>query len=326
MEHRHPYTARGVLTALGKSALYVLFFLGVQLLTGAIYAAIAIAGSALRPGGFDPQSILDGADTATLLADFFIAAGLLLWFKIRQTPLSEAVCLRRCSGWTAGFCSFAGIVLYVLTDLALSLLPEAWMAAYNADMSVLTSTGLNTFLTMAVLGPLAEELTFRGVIQTRLERAMPPWLALVLQAAIFGLVHGTPIQMVYAFLMGLAFGFLRRCTGSILPGFAAHAAFNAMNDPLGLFSGTRRRRSRAGRHGGGGRGGLRGVPARACRTSRPRTPTAAAPSCDRPHTQKRERFPPFSLFMRFFRFCKKNPRYYAASLLKSHKNGCILSL
>ena len=112
------------------------------------------------------------------------------------------------------------------------------MAAYNADMSVLTSTGLNTFLTMAVLGPLAEELTFRGVIQTRLERAMPPWLALVLQAAIFGLVHGTPIQMVYAFLMGLAFGFLRRCTGSILPGFAAHAAFNAMNDPLGLFSGT----------------------------------------------------------------------------------------
>lgn len=238
MEHRHPYTARGVLTALGKSALYVLFFLGVQLLTGAIYAAIAIAGSALRPGGFDPQSILDGADTATLLADFFIAAGLLLWFKIRQTPLPEAVCLRRCSGWTAGFCSFADIVLYVLTDLALSLLPEAWMAAYNADMSVLTSTGLNTFLTMAVLGPLAEELAFRGVIQTRLERAMPPWLALVLQAAIFGLVHGTPIQMAYAFLMGLAFGFLRRRTGSILPGFAAHAAFNAMNDPLGLFRGT----------------------------------------------------------------------------------------
>ena len=148
------------------------------------------------------------------------------------------MCLRCCSGWTAGFCVFAGIVLYVLTDLALSLLPEAWMAAYNADMSVLTSTGLNTFLTMAVLGPLAEELTFRGVIQTRLERAMPPWLALVLQAAIFGLVHGTPIQMVYAFLMGLAFGFLRRRTGSILPGFAAHAAFNAMNDPLGLFRGT----------------------------------------------------------------------------------------
>ena len=56
MEHRHPYTARGVLTALGKSALYVLFFLGVQLLTGAIYAAIAIAGSSLGEAYLAPFS------------------------------------------------------------------------------------------------------------------------------------------------------------------------------------------------------------------------------------------------------------------------------
>ena len=119
---------------------------------------------------------------------------------------------------------------------------------------------------------------------------MPPWLALVLQAAIFGLVHGTPIQMVYAFLMGLAFGFLRRRTGSILPGFAAHAAFNAMNDPLGLFNGT----------GGVGAAlaAMAAVGVVGCVVCRkglsdfaPRTPTAAAPSCDRPHTQKRERFP-----------------------------------
>ena len=315
MEHRHPYTARGVLTALGKSALYVLFFLGVQLLTGAIYAAIAIAGSALRPGGFDPQSILDGADTATLLADFFIAAGLLLWFKIRQTPLSEAVCLRRCSGWTVGFCSFAGIVLYVLTDLALSLLPEAWMAAYNADMSVLASTGLNTFLTMAVLGPLAEELTFRGVIQTRLERAMPPWLALVLQAAIFGLV-------------------LPDGSGLWLPP-PPHRQYPArLRRPRRLqrherSAGTvrrhRRRRSRAGRHGGGGRGGLRGVPQGpvGLRTPGPRPPR---PHPVTAHIRKKENGFRRSLLMRFFHFCKKNPRYYAASLLKSHKNRCTLSL
>ena len=88
-----------------------------------------------------------------------------------------------------------------------------------------------------VVGPLAEELVFRGIIQTRLLRAMPPWTAVVLQAALFGIIHGTPIQIVYALLLGLALGFLRSRTGSILPGFAAHAAFNAMNDPLGLLGG-----------------------------------------------------------------------------------------
>ena len=64
---------------------------------------------------------------------------------------------------------------------------------------------------------------------------MPVWAAVVLQAVLFGVVHGTPVQMAYAFLLGLAFGFLRSRTGSILPGIAAHAAFNAMNDPLGIF-------------------------------------------------------------------------------------------
>ena len=66
---------------------------------------------------------------------------------------------------------------------------------------------------------------------------MPPWTAVVLQAALFAIIHGTPIQIVYALLLGLALGFLRSRTGSILPGLAAHAAFNAMNDPLGLLGG-----------------------------------------------------------------------------------------
>ena len=45
------------------------------------------------------------------------------------------------------------------------------------------------------------------------------------------------MQIGYAFLMGLLFGYIRYRTGSILPTIAAHAAFNAMNDPLGLLGG-----------------------------------------------------------------------------------------
>ena len=66
---------------------------------------------------------------------------------------------------------------------------------------------------------------------------MPVWIAVVLQAALFGLIHGTPVQIGYAFVMGLLFGYIRHRTGSILPTIVAHAAFNAMNDPLGLLGG-----------------------------------------------------------------------------------------
>lgn len=238
MEPKRAYSAKGVLTALGKSLLYLLFFLAIQFLAGIIYAVIAVAGASLFHGEADAGSVLAGTETAVLFADLLTAAAILLWFRLRHKPLGKAAGLRRCSGWTAAFSAFAALGLFVAINLALTLLPAVWLSDYNDHMELLLSTGLIPALSIAVAGPLAEELMFRGVIQTRLEQAMPVWAAVVLQAVLFGVVHGTPVQMAYAFLLGLVFGFLRSRTGSILPGFAAHAAFNAMNDPLGLISGA----------------------------------------------------------------------------------------
>lgn len=111
------------------------------------------------------------------------------------------------------------------------------MEEYGKAMRLSTETGLIPALAVVAGAPLAEELVFRGVIQSRLERAMPVWIAIVLQAVLFGFIHGTPVQIGYAFLMGLLFGYICYRTGSILPTIAAHAAFNAMNDPLGLLGG-----------------------------------------------------------------------------------------
>lgn len=238
MEPKRAYSAKGVLTALGKSLLYLLFFLAIQFLAGIIYAVIAVAGASLFHGEADAGSVLAGTETAVLFADLLTAAAILLWFRLRHKPLGKAAGLRRCSGWTAAFSAFAALGLFVAINLALTLLPAVWLSDYNDHMELLLSTGLIPALSIAVAGPLAEKLMFRGVIQTRLEQAMPVWAAVVLQAVLFGVVHGTPVQMAYAFLLGLVFGFLRSRTGSILPGFAAHAAFNAMNDPLGLISGA----------------------------------------------------------------------------------------
>ena len=238
MENKRTYPVKGILMALGKSFLYLLFFLAIQFLAGIIYAVIAVAGASLFHGEADAGSVLAGTETAVLFAYLLTVGAVLLWFRLRHKPLGEAVGLRRCSGWTAAFSAFAALGLFVAINLALALLPEAWMTDYSEYMDVLLSDGLLPAVSIVLMGPLAEELMFRGVIQTRLARAMPAWTAVVLQAVLFGVTHGTPIQMAYAFLIGLALGFLRSRTGSILPGFAAHAAFNAMNDPLGLFSGA----------------------------------------------------------------------------------------
>ncbi len=244
MKMERSYSVKGVLAALGKSALYLLFFVAVQVLLPFVYGVGIAADAAINGGAGLAQGaqalveqLLDGLPALTLLANVIIVAVLLLWFLLRKKPLSEAADFRRCSGWAAGFCAFGAVGLYVIVSLALALLPESWMAEYGEAMLLGAETGLIPAFAVAVSAPLAEELVFRGIIQPRLERAMPVWIAVVLQAALFGLIHGTPVQIGYAFVMGLLFGYIRHRTGSILPTIAAHAAFNAMNDPLGLFCG-----------------------------------------------------------------------------------------
>lgn len=165
MENTRTYSVKGILTALGKSLLYLLFFLAVQLLAGILYAAVA----SLSPGGADTENILAGTETAVLLSYLLTAAAVLLWFRLRHRPLGEAAGLRRCSGWTAAFCAFCAVGLFVVVQLALTLLPATWMTGYNDHMERLLSNGLIPALSIAVAAPLTEELMFRGVIQPRLE-------------------------------------------------------------------------------------------------------------------------------------------------------------
>ena len=224
MKTEHSYSAKGVLAALGRSALYQLFFVAVQVLLPFVYGIGIAADAAINRGADLAQGAqavaerhLDGLSALPLLSCLIIAAVLLLWFLLRKKPLSEAAGLRHCSGWTVGFCAFGAVGLYVLVSLVLALLPESWMEEYGKAMRLSTETGLIPALAVVAGAPLAEELVFRGVIQSRLERAMPVWIAIVLQAVLFGFIHGTPVQIGYAFLMGLLFGYIRYRTGSILP-------------------------------------------------------------------------------------------------------------
>jgi membrane protease YdiL (CAAX protease family) len=72
-----------------------------------------------------------------------------------------------------------------------------------------------------------EELVYRGYLQRQFEAwTRRPWIAVVLQAAIFGVSHGYQGAMACAkiALFGLFFGLLAMWRGSLRPGMIAHAA------------------------------------------------------------------------------------------------------
>lgn len=89
---------------------------------------------------------------------------------------------------------------WVLNQFGLSA-----MAALEA--ASITSTGFSMFLYVTLLGPISEELLFRGVLL----RLLKPWgkqTAIVISALMFGAFHGNIIQIPFAFLVGLVLGYV----------------------------------------------------------------------------------------------------------------------
>ena len=88
------------------------------------------------------------------------------------------------------------------------------------------------------LAPLSEELLFRGIIQGELRRAMPEWLAVVVQAVLFALFHMQAIQVLYVFLPALALGAMYAVTRSFWVPVLMHVVFNFLGSVVpALLSG-----------------------------------------------------------------------------------------
>ena len=84
-------------------------------------------------------------------------------------------------------------------------------------------------ISIAIMAPLVEELLFRGAIQGyMLRKGMKPLHAILIASAIFGIVHLNPIQVPFAFAIGLIFGWLYYRTGSVIPGIVGHFINNSI--------------------------------------------------------------------------------------------------
>jgi uncharacterized protein len=80
---------------------------------------------------------------------------------------------------------------------------------------------------VSIMPGIFEELAFRGVIQASLETVFQAREALIIQAALFSVLHLLPMIFPSHFLMGLCFGYARLRSRSLYPGMLMHASWNA---------------------------------------------------------------------------------------------------
>jgi membrane protease YdiL (CAAX protease family) len=196
---------------------------------GLIAFLVAIAYAGRFAEGTPDRDVLYRWSTAAGAA---IQYGIILLVVLAiARPRWELLAWRRPRSWPAalvlGLAILVGIylVLAVLEPLLhggeeQGLTPRGWDSS-RADAYA------GNFVAVAVIAPIVEELTFRGLGFSLLAR-FGKWIAIGGVGVAFALAHGLLQAFPELAIFGCALAWLRWRTDSVLPGIVVHAIFNAL--------------------------------------------------------------------------------------------------
>jgi len=181
-------------------------------------------------GGKPPADILYRWTTFEGFVIQYGVIALIVWGIAGLGQRAELLALRRPTSWGRAGRIGVGIVIgmVVLTGVLEPLLhpgreqgltPSRWEPSHAGAY---VANGI----AIAVLAPVIEELTFRGLGFSLLRR-YGEWTAILLVGLAFGLAHGLveALPLLVAFGIGLAY--LRSRVDSVYPGMVVHCTFNA---------------------------------------------------------------------------------------------------
>ena len=187
------------------------------------YAARAIGGKPEDDALYRYEVAINGIVIYLILLAVVYAIG-------SGLPRREFFALRRPPSWPRALALALGAYVAIVVGAGLLLVgldagdeqgltPEDWdgsrAGAYAAN-----------FLAVALVGPIVEELTYRGAGMSLFLR-FGPMVAVVATALGFGLGHGLLFALPALVFFGLVTALLRLKTDSVFPCMLVHCAFNA---------------------------------------------------------------------------------------------------
>ena len=136
-------------------------------------------------------------------------------------------------------CIVAGLFFFTNAFMTLTdkLLPQV-MEEYEMliETAGLVTNPAITIIYAIILGPILEELCFRGVTYGLLDKAgLKPGLSILISSLLFGAMHLILVQVLYAAFLGMFLGYLRYKYRSIKITIFAHILFNFTGTYVSLF-------------------------------------------------------------------------------------------
>ncbi len=204
----------------------------------ALVAVIAALNYAARFSGSNAATSHSGRNSVYSYSTF--AGGLVVYLFWLGLVLAIAVdrwdllALRRPLSWrrAAGLAIGAVVLVYIFEALVTllplpqspgkeqGLTPTHWEPAHAGAFAA-------NLVLFALVAPLVEELTFRGLGQSLL-RPLGRWQSIVLVGIAFGITHGLVEALLVLVPFGIALAWLRDRTRSVYPGMIVHGLFNGI--------------------------------------------------------------------------------------------------
>ena len=224
----------GVAKAICYTLLFVILQVGVQTGFVILKAFGAILGGV---SDFDAytmilESIYANVCKLTTLSSLVTIFAVCFFFLVQKKAIADEIWFKPVKNSALGLAALFGAAAQLIISVAVEFVP--WPEAWIEDLAslndfIIVETLPWQILAVVLLGPITEELIFRGLVYTRLRQATTPLVAAVLSGIAFGAVHGNMIQFFYAFTLGVVLALIMERYHSLLPCIIVHIFFNGVS-------------------------------------------------------------------------------------------------
>lgn len=156
-----------------------------------------------------------------------------IYFLITKENVKEVLRLNKPYLSEIGFCIIIGVLAQVVAIFCANL--SSFIFPKNEVEQVFDVLKKNSYISLisiiALTPAICEELVVRGVILHNYNNKNI-WKACAMSGVIFGMLHLTGSQFLYATLLGVLLAYLVRVTNSIFTSMTVHFVFNGFNATL----------------------------------------------------------------------------------------------
>ncbi len=204
------------------------------LATIALYLVYLIQAGGLQETASAGQRLINSTLYVTLIGDLTAAIILYLFYRKDQMHRKEGFSGKgKAFVWAPPVIWFSVIILAIATgqflnDLINGLHLNDLFTGYS-EVSEQAFSGQPVglmILVVGIIGPICEELMFRGIVFNRLKDWVKPQAAIAISALLFGIYHGNVVQFFYATCMGVMLAIIYDKTGTLWISIVAHIAAN----------------------------------------------------------------------------------------------------